>query len=744
LKFLFVLLVLCLLTAISLAAVGTVVYLKEISSTLPTAEEILQRQPSLATVILDRKGRTITRLFQENRSWVPLSQISPWMVKAVLAAEDDEFYTHAGIQPTGILRALWIDLTHQKRRQGGSTITQQLVRNLFLSREKTIQRKVKEAILAFRIEKVYSKDQILEMYLNTIYLGHGAYGIGAAAQTYFGTAAQSLTLGQSTVLAGLIAAPEYYTPFRNPDRARERQTYVVRRMTELGWITPEQGNDVLAAPIRLAPGHRSRMELDRAPYFVTYLLFRHLLPTFGADAVYRGGLRIRTTLDLDVQRYAESALRKLRSEGAIVALDPQTGEILAMVGGKSFAKSKFNRAIQAYRQPGSAFKTIVYAAAFENGYRPVDHMLDAPLLFPNGWSPKNYEEGRFSGEITLIDALARSVNTVAVRMAQTIGVESVVSTARRMGITTPHLPNDLSIALGSTSVTPLELVTAFACFANNGYQLKPYGIRDITAPNGDVLEQNGPDLSHAISPETAATVRSLLTQAVIWGTGRAAQIRGYETFGKTGTTNDYSDAWFVGGVPGLVAVVYAGNDDHRPLGGGATGGRIAAPVWRDFVSGAVSVLGTPKTFAVTGEANVVSVRVCRKTGFLATPSCPGVEILMNASLVPSTTCPWHGGSAQAAREDPNAPQLVLAPIDDEATRARYALRSSGSGATTGPTSTDQGTAPEPPIPTKRVAPPQKSPPPPASAASPYKKDPSPANEIERKYQDLLKKYNISN
>jgi penicillin-binding protein 1A len=753
LKLLLSLLFVLLVGAACLSAIGMVVYLKEVSSELPTAEDMLKHQPSLATVILDRKGRTICRLFQENRSWVPLAQISPWMTKSVLAAEDDEFYRHAGVRPTAILRALWIDLTHQKVRQGGSTITQQLVRNLFLSREQTLQRKVKEAILAFRMEKVYTKDQILEMYLNTIYMGHGAYGIGAAAQTYFGTSAQALTLGQATLLAGLIAAPEYYTPFRNPERTKERQTYVVRRMSELGWITPEQGNDVLAAPVRLSPARTSRMSIDEAPYFVTWLLFKQLLPTYGADGVYRGGLKIRTTLDLDVQHAAEAAMRRLRPEGAILALDPQTGEILAMVGGRSFKESKFNRAVQAYRQPGSAFKPIVYAAALENGYRPVDHMLDAPLLFPNGWSPQNYESGRYAGEVTFIEALGRSINTVAVRLAQTIGVESVVETARRMGISSPHVPNDLSLALGAASVTPLEVATAFACFANNGYQVKPFGIREIEGPDGEILERNGPDLSHALSPETAASLRSMLTQAVIWGTGRAAQIPGVETFGKTGTTNDYSDAWFVGGVPGLIAVVYVGHDNHRTLGGGASGGRVAAPIWRDFVSRAVRVLDTPKRFAVTGEANVVAVRVCRKTGFLATPSCPGVEILMNASVVPTATCPWHGGSALAARDDPNAPQLVLAPIDDDATRLRYALGSPGSGSGSGggggtaPTAEagEQGTVPEEPIapiPTKRPGDQGAAPPPPS--VRPYQKDPSPANDVERRYQDLLKKYNISN
>ncbi len=367
----------------ALLAVFLALFLKDISQSLPTTEEILGHEPSLATIVYDRNEKVITRLFQENRNWVKLDVVSPWMVKAILAAEDDRFYDHSGIRPVSIFRAGIVDIFHRGARQGGSTITQQLARNLFLTKEKTIIRKAKEAILALRLERIYTKDQLLEMYLNTIYMGHGAYGIDSASKNYFGKAPGQLSITESAVLAGLVAAPETYSPFRNPSRSKTRKDYVLKRMLDLDWISKSDFdtsvNDVPKLVKREA--NKSSIFLKDSPHFVSYILFNRLLPNYGTEMVYRGGLRVHTTIDLDLQKKAEELVSKMKHEGALVALDPNTGEILALVGGRDFDASKFNRATQAFRQPGSAFKPIVYATALENGYRAVDHLLDAPLIF---------------------------------------------------------------------------------------------------------------------------------------------------------------------------------------------------------------------------------------------------------------------------------------------------------------------------------------------------------------------------
>ncbi|WP_416340850.1 transglycosylase domain-containing protein [Thermanaerovibrio acidaminovorans] len=738
-KTLLSILLLTLLLTAAAASVGLTMFLKEVSADLPTTEEILSKQPSQATSILDRNGKLIAKLFQEDRTIVPLEKVSPWFIKSVLAAEDSDFYEHQGVSPTAILRAVLVDLIHRGARQGGSTITQQLSRNMFLSHEKRLSRKIKEAVLSLRLERVYTKDQILEMYVNTIYMGHGTYGIGSASQFYFGKSPSDLTLAEASTLAGLIAAPEYYSPIKNPTASKTRQRYVLGRMLELGWITAEQHREALSDHLSLkGKARRSRISSE-APYFVAYILFKNLLPTYGTDRVYRGGLTVHTTLDLDVQRAAERAFSKLKYEGALVALDPDTGEILAMVGGHDFERSKFNRVVQAFRQPGSAFKPIVYAAALESGYRGVDHLLDAPLNFPNGWSPKNYDGG-YDGEVSMVDAVVRSLNTPVVRLAQIIGVKSVIDTARSMGITSPHLPNDLSIALGSTSVTPLEMAASFATFANGGYRISPFAIREVRTPAGDVLERNGPQLERGISPETAIEMRTLLEQVTIFGTGRPAAVPGYQTFGKTGTTNDWGDAWFVGGIPGLVAVVYAGNDDHRSLGAKATGGRIAAPVWRDFIEGVLKVRKLPQRFQIPSDVNVEFVRVCVKTGFLTAPGCKGAYIALKSGEAPTAQCPLHGGGVAAARSDPNGPQLILSPMDDDTTVGRYAMRYGAAQE-----QPRQGTSTEAPAsPLSKPQKPAAAPPAPAPNPSfnPYRADPSPSNEVEKKYQQLLKKYNI--
>lgn len=738
---------LLLVVTAAVLSVGGLFLLRSVSKSLPTSSQILAHEPSLATIIYDRNGKIVTRLFEEDRTWVKFDRISPWMIKAILAAEDDQFYDHRGIKITAIIRAGLVDILHLGAKQGGSTITQQLARNLFLTNEKTIIRKIKEAVLAMRIEKIYSKDQLLEMYLNTIYMGHGAYGIDSAAKIYFGKHPSELNITESATIAGLVAAPEAYTPFRNPDRAKRRKEYVLRRMLDLDWISKADYDNSIEEALKLAEREprNSTLFLKDAPHFVSHILFKQLLPSYGTEQVYRGGLRIHTTIDIDLQKKAEELIAGMKHEGALVALNPNTGEILALVGGRDFDNSKFNRATQAFRQPGSSFKPFVYAAALEQGYRAVDHMLDAPLHFPNGWRPGNYS-AQFAGEVTMLDALARSLNTVAVRLAQIDGVGQIINLARRVGITTPHMPEDLSIALGTPSVTPLEMGVAYSAFANNGYKVEPYGVKEIQSRNGDSLEQSGPQLTSAISPATAVSLRSMLVQAATWGTGARAKIPGYETFGKTGTTNDWTDAWFVGGIPGLVVVVYVGNDNHKPLGGRQTGTVAAVPIWHEFVKFATTKLSFPKTFTIPPDAGMVSVTVCRFTGFLATGNCKTADILIPSDQAPATKCPWHGGGVMEAREDENAPQLLLAPIDDEATRLKYAMTlgdvtlvdsGGGTAANTAPAIDNTAAVQVLKTPDR-----ERAVVPAAREQEPYKIDYSNPKEVEKAYQDLLRQYKL--
>lgn len=726
----------------AVAAIALALFIKNIVTTLPSSEEMLSHEPSLATVLYDRNDKVITHLFQENRTWVKLDKVSPWMVKAILAAEDSNFYEHSGIRPVAVFRAALVDFFYRDAHQGGSTITQQLARNLFLTKEKTIVRKAKEAILALRLEKIYSKDQILEMYLNTIYMGHGAYGIDAASKIYFNKKPLDLNITESAILAGLVAAPEKYSPFRSQENSMARRSYVLRRMLDLDWISKTDYDNSLAdsPTLNKKEAKRGSFSIKDAPYFVSHILFKYLLPNYGTDMVYRGGMRVYTTIDIDLQKKAEELVSKMSHEGALIAIDPNTGEILAMVGGRDFDVSKFNRATQAFRQPGSAFKPIVYATALENGYRSVEHLLDAPLLFPNGWAPGNYSN-KYNGEVTIMEAVARSLNTVAVRMAQIDGVSKIIDFARRIGISSPYLPEDLSVALGTASITPLELAVAYSSFANNGYKVEPFGIKEIKSKSGESLEQHGPNIAEAISITTSVTTRSLLEQVTSWGTGAKAKVQGYQTFGKTGTTNDWTDAWFAGGVPGLVVVVYVGNDNHTPLGGRTTGTIAAVPVWKSFVSYAVTKLNLQKTFTLPPDAGVESVMVCRKTGFLASGGCPATNILLPSGQAPTSMCPWHGGSSAAAKSDPNAPQLLLAPIDDEMTHNKYAMHL-GADKGENPTSDEQASEQETPVVTKQTKEPEHAKVP-GKNIDPYKKDPSQQSEMDKKYQELLKKYNIN-
>lgn len=709
----------------ALASAGVAYYVVQVSKDLPTKEEIISYKNSEPSIVYDRNGKVIARLFIENRTSLQLSQVSPWMIKALLAAEDSAFYQHSGIRLSSILRAIWMDIVVREKLQGASTITQQLARNLFLSQEKSIARKVKEIIIAMRMEKLLTKDEIMMKYLNTINFGRGAWGIETAARTYFGCSASQLDIAQASILAGLIAAPGRYNPLSNLKNAKARQNYVLGRMETLGWITSEQRK--LAYEEELVFKHIPNKieEYNLAPYFVSHILFNDLLPKYGTDMVYSGGMQIYTTLDLNLQEAAQKAVNSLKSQGALVCMASETGEILALVGGKDFKESKFNRATQAYRQPGSSFKPVVYAAGLENDIMPTDHFLDAEIIFQNkggygkSWSPKN-SDGKFHGEVTVIKALTSSYNTVAVRAAAYMGPQPIVDMARSMGITSDHLPNDLSVALGAASVTPLEMTVVFNCFSNGGKRTSPLMIREVRSHGNELIESNEPQPVQAMRAETAYTLRSMMFDVVRAGTGTRAKLPKTEVFGKTGTSNDFIDAWFIGGAPGLTTAVYVGNDNHKTLGRGQTGGIAAAPAWKDFMAFATTHLKTPEKFeSAPGWVEVEKVTVCRTTGFKATSSCPSVTIYMPAGKAPTALCPTHGGNYDEAANDPNGPRLFL--IDQDGDVASESIPTETSSPQNVPTYEPQQVPEE---------------------STPYKNDPSPAEVIEDRYQKLLKQYGI--
>ena len=729
LRYLFLSFVLLLLLSLGLASAGVAYYVVKISEDLPRAEEIVIHQNSEPSIIYDRNNEVIARLFLENRTNLQLGQVSPWMVRAVLAAEDSAFYQHGGFRITSILRALWMDLVVRGKLQGASTITQQLARNLFLSQEKSVARKAKELIIAVRMEKLFSKDKILEMYLNTINFGRGAWGVETAARTYFGIPASQLDIAQASILAGLIAAPGSYNPLSNLSNAKNRQNYVLGRMETLGWITSEQRKQAYNEELVFKHIPNKIEEYNRAPYFVSHLLFNELLPKYGTDTVYGGGLQVYTTLDLKLQEAGREAVNSLKSQGALVCMAAETGEVLALIGGKDFKESKFNRATQAFRQPGSSFKPVVYAAGLENDILPTDHFLDEKLSFPNKggggktWEPKN-SDGKYHGEVTVLKALTSSYNTVAVRAAAYMGTQPIVDMARSAGITSEHLPNDLSVALGSASVTPLEMTVVFNCFNNGGKRTPPLMIRKILSRSGEVLDSRDPNPLQALKPETAYTLRSMMMDIVRAGTGTRARLPKTEVFGKTGTSNDFIDAWFIGGAPGLTTAVYTGNDNHKTLGRSQTGGIAAAPAWKTFMEFATTHMATPQKFeAPPAWVEVDSVVICRVTGFKkAGGSCAGVALYMPTGKAPTAVCPTHGGSYDEAARDPNGPRLFL--IDQDGDIDSDSI----------PNTLDyQPTVPE-------YVPPTNIP----DEPTPYRHDPSPAEVIEDRYQKLLKEYGINN
>lgn len=675
---------------------------------VPQIEDIKIYQPSQSTEVYADDDTLIGEFRVEKGDYVKISDVPEYLIKAVVAVEDSRFWYHRGIDVLGILRALSKDILAGRIKEGASTITQQLAKVVFLSPERTVVRKLKEIVLALRLEQNLSKEEILELYLNKIYFGHGAYGIEMAARAYFGKSVSDINLSEAALLCGLIKAPSRYSPYSNLDKAKERQQIVLKRMTVEGYITEEQATEAFELPLYLSSVRYTRYTPN---YFLEYVR-KYLEDEYGVEMTYKGGLKVYTTLnrnmqvaavksmkeglkrldkrqgyrgplghkdvepDSDEQRTDSSkkvvlkpgdqvtatvldvtalkatvatrgttgtlhladaqwakkiidekgeVIRKFKDlkltdilkpgdmitvrvkditggrpvfaleqeplvQGAVVAIEPSTGYIRAIVGGYDFNKSEFNRAVLARRQAGSAFKPFIYAAAMDRGFTPASIIMDEPLIYESDefgdWEPENYDE-KYHGATRLREALIHSRNIATVKLLEEIGVDPVIQFAREIGISGPF-PHNLTLALGSLSISPLEITSAFSVFANQGIKMEPIAIKYVINADGDVIENNQPEGEQVISPQTAFLATSMLEDVVKSGTGWRAKALRRSVAGKTGTTNEYNDAWFIGYTPELAASVWVGFDNMRTLGDNETGSRAAAPIWVSFMKKAIA------------------------------------------------------------------------------------------------------------------------------------------------------------
>jgi len=696
--------------------IGALVTYYTFTDDLPDVRELKNFEPSTVTLMYSDEDELIAELYLEKRILLPLDKIPVQLKQAAIAVEDAKFYRHMGIDLKAIFRAFLTNMKAGHIVEGGSTITQQLSKTLFLSRERSIIRKIKEAILSVRLELVFTKAEILEMYLNQIYYGHGSYGVEAAARTYFGKSVHQLSLDEIALIAGLPKSPNNYSPYRNPKRARSRRNHVIRRMAQEGFINREEAQQAMKKKFKL--GEVTNM-LNRAPYFVEYIR-QQLMTMYGRNKVYKSGLKVYTTLNLTKQIVAQNVTKrnlhitdkrygyrgplgamdislpeavlqkKLQEindmkegvlppagkvifglvksvekelatvligqgegvielenmkwarepnimvdgrwarinridrtlfpgdkimvkvlgvhesgifwalsleqepevEAALISIEPGTGHIKAMIGGYDFSKSQFNRSVQAIRQPGSVFKPIVYAAAISKGFSPASIIIDSPIIFKekdhsfDKWKPVNFEK-KFYGPTPLRKALAHSRNIVTVKLLQKIGTRSVIKMARNLGINS-RLENNLSIGLGSSGVTLHELVSAYSAFANHGIRVESQGIRYIENRDGEILFKENQIKTQPISSGMARIITSLLESVVQRGTAKKVRSLGRPTAGKTGTTNNYIDAWFLGYTPKLLTGVWVGKDNVDPLGKNETGSRTAIPIWLDYMKSALS------------------------------------------------------------------------------------------------------------------------------------------------------------
>ncbi|MCS7279683.1 MAG: PBP1A family penicillin-binding protein [Thermodesulfobacteriaceae bacterium] len=563
---------------------------------LPSISKLKNYQPTQTNILLDTQGKIIGFLGQERRIFVPLNKIPPQVIKAFIAAEDANFFEHKGIDFLSLLRALYKNMVAGKIVQGGSTITQQVTRAFLLSPERTLTRKLKEMVLAWQIEKYLTKEEILTIYLNHIYLGEGAYGVEAAALTYFNKHIWELTLPEVALIAGLTPAPSKYSPLRNPEMALARRNYVLKRMAEVGYISWETANFYSSQPLKLQP-QNVNIPLETA-YFID-LVKNQLSKILPLELIEKGGFKIKTTFDSEWNKKAyQNALATLQTlfkgrselpEIAVVCLNNEDGGIRVLIGGKNYSQSSFNRALLAKRQIGSAFKPFIWAKALEDKIlEPNAIVPDEPIVLPGAisgeeWAPQNYD-GKYMGPIDLKRALAHSRNLVSVRIALLLGIERIRSLAQSLEF---NFPPDLnySVALGTYEVTPLEIARAYTIFPKLGYMVYPYAIEAIYDANDKEIYKNELISKPIISPWTAYIMNEFMQEVVRSGTGACANALGISVAGKTGTTQEYKDAWFIGYTPFYTCSVWVGYDKEKNLGKGETGGRIACPIWLSVMKG---------------------------------------------------------------------------------------------------------------------------------------------------------------
>jgi len=614
----------------------------------------------------------------EERHLVTLDAVPPLLLRAIIDVEDQHFYQHHGIDVNGIARALWVNVRSGHTVQGGSTLTQQLMKNFFLTDERSMQRKLREALMALIVERRFTKQEILENYINEIYLGQkgaqGIYGVWEASRLYFAKEPQELSVAEMAMLASLIKAPSRYSPFRDAQRAKRRRDYALGLMLKQGDITAEQRAAAVTEPLRVAPVLNQAKD---APYFVDFVR-QELSQAYPSDVLTTEGLRIYTALDMHLQHLAEQAVQngladlekrypRLHAEkpseqlqACLIVIQPQTGAVKAMMGGRDYHSTQFNRCTQALRQPGSVFKPFTYLTAFEQTRHGDPHILpttrieDEPFdwAFDNQvWSPANYKK-RYLGMVSVREALEFSLNAATARLAQQIGLPGILDTARRMGISSP-LPPYPSVVLGAAEVTPFEVAQAFSVLANSGLRAEPLSVKKVIDRGGLPIERKPVQVEQVISPDTGYLVTHLMEGVLDYGTGRPARTRGFTrpAAGKTGTTNDYRDAWFVGFTPDLLAVVWVGFDQKRAIN--LAGGEAALPIWTEFMKQAtVGVAETP----FVPPPGVSLVRIDPLSGELATPAChETLEEAFYKGDEPLTPCPLHAPQS-------DTPDTAAAPL----------------------------------------------------------------------------------
>ncbi len=571
------------LSVFLIGSLATAFLIKKGYDSLPDVSELVEEyKPIIPTVIYDTNNEVIDKIYRENREIVSIDDVPRYVQYSFLAIEDRKFFSHYGFDFKRIIKGTVINLLTFRKMQGGSTITQQLAKNAFLSHERKIMRKVKEAIISIEIERKYTKDEILEKYINEIYFGEGAYGIQTAAKLFFNKSAKELTIAEAALLAGIPNRPSTYSPLKHLDNALKRQKLILRQMKNYGFITDEEYKEALEYKIVVK---KSSFREFNAPDF-TNIVTKKVFELFDEKEVYEGGLQIYTTMDLKMQKIAYDAfhnsehIKKFKNlEGAMITIDSNSGHVKAVIGGKNFKSGNFNRAIMSKKQPGSAFKPFIYFAGLSFNYQMNIVFEDSPIKFGK-WEPKNYE-GAFLGNMTILEGMEKSQNIIAIKLLKKIIIKNAIKVARDAGITA-DIPYDLSIALGTMALSPYELAQAYIPFSNGGFKVKPIFITQIKDRYGKVIYEEVPEKEKIFDSRKISLLVHMMKQVVLNGSGRRAYA-GIEQAGKTGTTNNFSNTWFAGFTPDFVNIVYIGYDNNKTMGWGMTGGAVAAPIWGDYV-----------------------------------------------------------------------------------------------------------------------------------------------------------------